>query len=254
MNELVQGIQRLNTLVKESKGMVDFNDLANIAKSLVGKNIVIVDIKGVFLECAWANDEICMAVASKEIDGKFLQGVVAKEIMNYTETVANILNDEWGCLFDDGMCIWKDRYITVVPIIGSGIRRGFLLAIGREKLTENEIVLLESIAVWTGMAFSAYEYKKTEVESRKKAAVQMALSSLSYSEQEAMEHIFKALNGTEGLLVASKVADSAGITRSVIVNALRKLESAGLIESRSLGMKGTHIRIINEYIKDSILG
>ena len=41
----------------------------------------------------------------------------------------------------------------------------------------------------------------------------------------------------EGLLVASKIADRVGITRSVIVNALRKFESAGLIETKSLGMK-----------------
>ena len=39
------------------------------------------------------------------------------------------------------------------------------------------------------------------------------------------------------MLVASKVADKVGITRSVIVNALRKFESAGIIESRSLGLK-----------------
>ena len=43
-------------------------------------------------------------------------------------------------------------------------------------------------------------------------------------------------------LFASKIADRVGITRSVIVNALRKLESAGVIESRSLGMKGTYIK------------
>ncbi|EFR90969.1 GTP-sensing transcriptional pleiotropic repressor CodY, partial [Listeria innocua FSL S4-378] len=35
-------------------------------------------------------------------------------------------------------------------------------------------------------------------------------------------------------------------TRSVIVNALRKLESAGVIDSRSLGMKGTFIRVLND--------
>lgn len=74
----------------------------------------------------------------------------------------------------------------------------------------------------------------------------MAISSLSYSELEAIEHIFDELNGKEGLLVASKIADRVGITRSVIVNALRKLESAGVIDSRSLGMKGTFIRVLND--------
>ena len=61
-----------------------------------------------------------------------------------------------------------------------------------------------------------------------------------------IEHIFEELDGNEGLLVASKIADRVGITRSVIVNALRKLESAGVIESRSLGMKGTYIKVLND--------
>ena len=63
--------------------------------------------------------------------------------------------------------------------------------------------------------------------------------------KKAIEHIFEELDGSEGLLVASKIADRGGITRSVIVNALRKLESAGVIESRSLGMKGTYIKVLN---------
>ncbi|MNC72509.1 GTP-sensing transcriptional pleiotropic repressor CodY [compost metagenome] len=63
-----------------------------------------------------------------------------------------------------------------------------------------------------------------------------------------MEHIFEELKSKEGLLVASKIADRVGITRSVIVNALRKLESAGVIETRSLGMKGTYIKILNDQL------
>ena len=46
-------------------------------------------------------------------------------------------------------------------------------------------------------------------------------------------------------MVASKVADRVGITRSVIVNTLWKLVNAGVLESRSLGMKGTYIKVLN---------
>jgi len=77
-----------------------------------------------------------------------------------------------------------------------------------------------------------------------------AIKSLSYSEILAMQHIFDELDGNEGLLVASRIADNAGITRSVIVNALRKLASAGVVESRSLGMKGTYLRILNKEIRN----
>ena len=82
---------------------------------------------------------------------------------------------------------------------------------------------------------------------RKKHVIKLLLQwqSIHYLilKKEAIEHIFEELGGNEGLLIASKVADRVGITRSVIVNALRKLESAGVIESRSLGMKGTFIKV-----------
>ena len=52
--------------------------------------------------------------------------------------------------------------------------------------------------------------------------------------------------------MASKIADRVGITRSVIVNALRKFESAGVIESRSSGMKGTYIKVVNDYIFEEL--
>ena len=88
--------------------------------------------------------------------------------------------------------------------------------------------------------------KKLKKKQEVKQSFKWRLASLSYSELEAIEHIFEELEGKEGLLVASKIADRVGITRSVIVNALRKLESAGVIESRSLGMKGTYIKVLND--------
>lgn len=89
-------------------------------------------------------------------------------------------------------------------------------------------------------------------EIRKGQIVQSAISTLSFSELEAIVHIFDELEGKEGILVASKIADRVGITRSVIVNALRKFESAGVIESRSSGMKGTYIKVVNDYIFDEL--
>ena len=69
---------------------------------------------------------------------------------------------------------------------------------------------------------------------------------------EAIVHIFDELEGNEGILVASKIADRVGITRSVIVNALRKFESAGVIESRSSGMKGTYIKVVNDFVFEEL--
>ena len=97
-----------------------------------------------------------------------------------------------------------------------------------------------------------FNHYTEEEDARQRAIVQMAIGTLSYSEIEAVQQIFAELDGQEGLLVASKIADRSGITRSVIVNALRKLESAGVIESRSLGMKGTHIKITNDKFSEDL--
>ena len=90
--------------------------------------------------------------------------------------------------------------------------------------------------------------EESEQENRKTQVVKSAISTLSYSELEAIVHIFEEMQGDEGVLVASRIADRVGITRSVIVNALRKFESAGVIQSRSSGMKGTYIKVTNDAV------
>ena len=121
-----------------------------------------------------------------------------------------------------------------------------------EEFSAHDLVLGEYGASVVGMEILRSRTEKIEKEARKKAAVQIAIDTLSYSELEAIEHIFEELDGKEGLLVASKIADRVGITRSVIVNALRKFESAGVIESRSLGMKGTYIKVLNDYLLEEL--
>ena len=69
-----------------------------------------------------------------------------------------------------------------------------------------------------------------------------------------MEKVMGQLEDSEGLIVTSKVASQYGLTNSVVVNALRKMESARLIETKSLGMKGTYIKILNPYLKETSAG
>jgi transcriptional pleiotropic repressor len=144
-------------------------------------------------------------------------------------------------------------FITIVPIIGGGERLGTLILTKHDSpFIDDDLILAEYGSTVVAMEILREKAEQIEIEARGKAVVQVAVGSLSFSEMEAVEHIFEELKGSEGLLVASKIADRVGITRSVIVNALRKLESAGVIETRSLGMKGTYIRILNEQLIDGI--
>ena len=140
-----------------------------------------------------------------------------------------------------------------MPIYGVGERIGTLIvAKYDDEFNDDDLLLCEYGATVVGMEMLRDRAQQIEIEARKKAAVQIALNTLSYSERKAAFAILSALDSTEGLLVASRIADEVKITRSVIVNALRKFESAGVIESKSLGMKGTHIKVMNEYLLEEV--
>src|SRR5699024_2364994 len=175
------------------------------------------------------------------------------ELLSIQETKGN-LKDYSEKKFDNQENFdYIGNIYTIIPINSGGRRLGTLvLARDDREFNVEDLVLSEYSATIVGMEILRSKSEEIEEETRKRSIVQMAIETLSYSELEAMEHIFEELNADEGLLVASKVADRVGITRSVIVNALRKLESAGVIESRSLGMKGTHIKILNNKLIEEL--
>jgi transcriptional pleiotropic repressor len=141
----------------------------------------------------------------------------------------------------------------ITPIDIAGERLGTLFEYRSDKeYNIDDIILTEYGTTVVGLEMMRSVNEESAEEARKQQIVQSAISTLSFSELEAIIHLFDELDGTEGILVASKIADRVGITRSVIVNALRKFESAGVIESRSSGMKGTYIKVINDVVFDEL--
>ena len=139
------------------------------------------------------------------------------------------------------------------PIDIAGERLGTVFMYRDDKPYDIEdIIVSEYGTTVVGLEMMRAVHEENAEEDRKQQVVKSAFNTLSFSELEAIIHIFDELDGEEGILVASKIADRVGITRSVIVNALRKFESAGVIESRSSGMKGTYIKVLNEVIFDEL--
>ncbi|SHF34744.1 transcriptional pleiotropic repressor [Seinonella peptonophila] len=142
--------------------------------------------------------------------------------------------------------------VTVVPIRNKKENLGWIILSRYQKFGANEVLLAEYGASMIAILMTISEQGKKEKEYQDRSKVRRALNSLSYSELEAANLILSELDGLEGLLVASKVADREGITRSIIVNALRKLESAGMVYSKSLGMKGTFVKVLNPNLLSAI--
>lgn len=254
MPTLLNKTRMLNKILQKSgTEPLAFEDICKLLSEVLGCNAYISSRKGKILGYSFSRDFECEIMKRKILEDKRFPADYNEKISRITETLSN-QSSKGYCVFDgEGDCKTEDKLTTIVPIIGNRERIGTLmLARFGKPFIDDDLVLIEYSAMIVGLEMLRGIQFEIEEETRKKAVVQLAIGTLSYSELEAVEHIFNELDGKEGILVASKIADKVGITRSVIVNALRKFESAGVIESRSLGMKGTHIRILNEKLLDEL--
>lgn len=250
---LLERTRRLNRVLQNTgSNPVSFNELCELLMEILNANVYVSSKKGKMLGFSLVNLNESSVVIDETSGNETFPEVYNDQIMKVNETEANITGERLLQIFKFEYSSYS-KFVTIVPINGNGERLGTLVLARHDNLfTDEDLVLAEYAATVVGMEIIRSISDLFEEEARKKAVVQMALGTLSYSELEAVEHIFEELDGDEGLLVASKIADRVGITRSVIVNALRKFESAGVIDSRSLGMKGTHIRILNDKLLDEL--
>jgi len=248
MRELLEKARAINRLIQKSAGYrVNFKEVAAVLSTNINCNVYIVDEEGKVLGHHFMSDFAC-DVVQKMVESAVFPKEYNDYLLSINDICANLCQVANACVFNEEQaCVFSNKVSTLIPLIGGGTRLGTLiLARFDQEFSDGDLLLAEYGATVVALEMLRARIDKVEEEARKLAAVQVALGTLSYSELDAIRHIFDELQGSEGLLVASKIADRAGITRSVIVNALRKFESAGVIESKSLGMKGTYIRVKNE--------
>jgi transcriptional pleiotropic repressor len=201
------------------------------------------------LGIGYAEEVDCIHELIDESVGGFIDNMLNERLLGVLSTKENVNLATLGFESDD---IRKFQAI-ISPIEIAGERLGTLFVYKNgEQYDIDDIILCEYGSTVVGLEMLRAVNEENAEEQRKVNVVKSAINTLSFSEMEAIVHIFDELNGMEGILVASKIADRVGITRSVIVNALRKFESAGVIESRSSGMKGTYIKVLNDVVFDEV--
>ena len=208
----------------------DFKAIAQLLSGLVDADIIIADNNKDILACC-PDDSIESDTLPKE----YLP-LIGKN------TLDNIIVGKECCTAIPVICQKEPVYtiIAVTENTNSGLK-------------DNQIMILENAAALIALKLSYKAQNENQNQVLQSAKIQAVLNVLSYSEIKSIIYILSALEGkTEGILITSKIADKVGLTRSVVVNALRKLESATFIETRSLGMKGTFIKILNPLLLEEI--
>ncbi len=242
MQLLLEKTRVLHQLLQKSAGQaLEFNAIAEELLRMLASSVYMVGKKGKLL----GKSEISsirggLFEADEMKNGQFSEST-QQWLFGFTHTEVNLIPQD------------TSFYCIIVPVIASGERMGTVVYTREDSpYTPAETILAEYGASVAGMQILKTASERLENEARKKTVVQLALEVLSYSELEAVKYIFNEIEGSEGFLVASKLAEEYKLTRSVIVNALRKLESAGVIDARSLGMKGTYIKVLNDFLYEQL--
>ena len=237
--QLLDKTRKINKLLHNNNSQkVVFNDICKVLTEVMNSNVLVISKKGKILG---KNEADHIEVLHQLISGN------VKDYVDFS------LNERLLTILSTNESDVDDYYAIIAPIDIAGERFGTLFMYRqRENYSIDDIILAEYGTTVVGLEMLRSVSEEVEQERRKKGIVDSAISTLSFTEHKAVIHILEELEGNEGVLVASKIADRFGITRSVVVNALRKLESAGVVETRSSGMKGTYIKVVNDFIFDEI--
>jgi len=248
--QLLDKTRKINKLLhNNSSNMVVFNDICEVLSDILESNILVISKKGKVLGIKNLSAIDTITELISDVVGGYIDTSLNERLLSVLSTKENVNLMTLG--FSD---IDISKYEAIItPIDIAGERLGTLFIYRNTAGYEiDDIILSEYGTTVVGLEMLRSVNEESAEEARKIQIVRSAIGTLSFSELEAITHIFEELDGNEGILVASKIADRVGITRSVIVNALRKFESAGVIESRSSGMKGTYIKVINDVVFDEL--
>ena len=248
--QLLDKTRKIGKLLhNNNSSKVVFNDICKVMREILNSNILVISRKGKVLGVGMTPGVETISELLQNNVGGFIDGMLNERLLSVLSTKENVNLETLGFESTD---VHKFQAV-ISPIEIAGERLGTLFVYKNNTQYDiDDIILCEYGTTVVGLEMLRAVNEENAEESRKLAVVRSAISTLSFSEMEAITHIFDELNGMEGILVASKIADRVGITRSVIVNALRKFESAGVIESRSSGMKGTYIKVLNDVVFEEL--
>lgn len=249
--QLLDKTRKINKLLhNNNSSKVVFNDICSVLTETLDSNILVISKKGKVLGVSVRDgvDELTEMMEGKV--GGHIDPALNERLLGVLSTKENVNLQTLGFETTDE----KKYQAIITPIDIAGTRLGTLFIYRcEEPYGIDDIILSEYGTTVVGLEMMRSENEESAEEERKKQIVKSAIGTLSCSEQDAIVNIFQGLGEKkEGTLVASKIADNVGITRSVIVNALRKFESAGVIETKSSGMKGTYIKVLNDFVFDEL--
>lgn len=243
--DLLDKTRKINGLLRDNRvSKVAFTDLCQVLGELLESNVYVISSKGKVLGMSLLDEQQILS-SFPDAKGKRIDAKLGKRFLEVLSTKENVNLETLGIPREDT----RELQALITPVYIAGKRLGTLFLYRRMQVYGIEdIILSEYSTTVVGLEMLRSVTEEMDSETRKQQLVDSVMNLLSPLETKAVKVVVGQIKEVEGTIITSRLAREVGITRTVIVNALKKMESAGLIETKSYGVKGTHIKILNDIV------
>ena len=189
--QLLDKTRKINKLLhNNSSQKVVFNDICKVMSDILVSNVLVISRKGKVLGVSIIEEvEEIKELIQDEVGG-YVDSMLNERLLNVLSTKENVNLETLG--FAEG---YSNKYQAIIaPIDIAGERLGTLFMYKIENQYDiDDIILCEYGTTVVGLEMMRSVNEETAEEDRKVHIVKSAISTLSYSELEAIIHIFDEL-------------------------------------------------------------
>ncbi len=256
MTDIIRQIQELNTFFQHSiENTVSLQQFCDRLCQILRANIYIFFQDGEIF-CYSLFPEYDCSYSDSSLKDRMLPQKYKSIFDGVERSAFNVYEKAPTCTCENvDKCIYSERYFSVVPIYYYNMdatKAGMLMMRYGSSFEQEEEIICEYTAMLVSLELFYQAQNSIKEEAMQVAYSQLAVKSLSTSELNAAKVILEQIANDNGSVMLVKAADQAFVTQSVVSNALKKLESAGVISTQSYGVKGKHISVNNKYLLDDI--
>jgi transcriptional pleiotropic repressor len=250
---MIERTQAFNRSIQNMMGnQLCYREIAELLAGSLDCNVYLVDNKERLIEYALDLIQVCPRINKVISQMERYPKMYGGYRTDTTETIVNLPLEENACVFlaQNIKCPCHNPMTLLIPIYGKeNIRLGTVIFVkDDDKFSDEDTIIAEY-----GVAIMSSEIVRMQSsETKNRELVQSAVATLSYSEQVSLKTIVGKLEGNDGMVSVSRIAAQLGFGKTSAFTALRKIASAGIIETMSLGRKGVYIKVLNDNLFDEL--
>lgn len=254
MDDIVSKIHQLNTVFsKSATTVIPLDALCDELCGIIGCNIYLFNPAGHIFAYSVAQKFLCQytkcSLENQELP-QYYMDLFSKNNVSVTDR----FEEHPKCTYEGvEYCFFSNRYYSMYPIF-SGFKKvaGILFIRYETPFSESDKVLCEYTYAIVSIEMLRQEQEKIQQVSMEIAKAKLAVNSLTFSEKKAACAVLEEIKGDKGEVFLNSVANKTYTTPSTVSGALKKLELATVIITKSKGVKGMYIKILNQNLRNEL--